>query len=306
MKANVDTTSDLRSDVHIPVAGERLSAWWYPASGSDASARPVVVMGHGFGGIKHMRLWAYAARFAAAGLNVLVFDYRMFGDSSGTPRGLVDVGCQLEDWNAAIAYVRSRADVNQDKIAVWGSSFAGGLVTMVAAHDPGIAAVVAQVPLADGSAGTGTMTIQHRLSLFKEALIDVMSAKLGRPARTIRTAGAPGDLKAVLTSPGSIAAIDEMVPKDAPFSNEICARIILQMNSYKPFKEARRVQCPFLVQVADHDELAPPGIAAQMAADAPQGILKAYPGDHFTLYTGDAFEKTVIDQINFLANVLQS
>lgn len=47
---------------------------------------PVVVMGHGLGSQKDMGLHPYAEQFAAAGLAVLVFDYRGFGGSDGWPR----------------------------------------------------------------------------------------------------------------------------------------------------------------------------------------------------------------------------
>ena len=47
--------------------------------------RPCVVMAHGFGGTRDTGLLGYAEGFAAAGLDVFVFDYRGFGASEGTP-----------------------------------------------------------------------------------------------------------------------------------------------------------------------------------------------------------------------------
>ena len=40
-------------------------------------------MAHGFGGTRDTGLLGYAEGFAAAGLDVLLFDYRGFGDSDG-------------------------------------------------------------------------------------------------------------------------------------------------------------------------------------------------------------------------------
>ena len=40
---------------------------------------PAVAMAHGFGAVKEMYLEQFARRFAAAGIAVLVFDYRGFG-----------------------------------------------------------------------------------------------------------------------------------------------------------------------------------------------------------------------------------
>ncbi|MEV5835492.1 alpha/beta fold hydrolase [Nocardia sp. NPDC052112] len=128
-----------RTDIRIPVEGEELHAWWYPPHDVNGPA-PCVVLAHGFGGIKQMRLWAYAEQFSEAGFGALVFDYRHFGESTGQPRNLLDLGKQFSDWNAAITAARARPDVDPDRVAVWGSSMSGGMVMMVAARDARIAA----------------------------------------------------------------------------------------------------------------------------------------------------------------------
>jgi electron transfer flavoprotein alpha subunit len=71
-----------RLAVRIPIEGDELDAWWYAPEGVDGPA-PCAVLAHGFGGVKEMRLSAYAERFAAAGFGALVFDYRHFGASEG-------------------------------------------------------------------------------------------------------------------------------------------------------------------------------------------------------------------------------
>ena len=58
---------------------------------AKATPPPVIVMGHGLGSVRTMRLDAYAERFAAAGYACLLFDYRHFGDSDGQPRQLLDI-----------------------------------------------------------------------------------------------------------------------------------------------------------------------------------------------------------------------
>jgi len=53
---------------------------------TTAGGRPCVVMGHGFGATRDAGLMPFAERFAAAGADVLLFDYRGYGTSDGTPR----------------------------------------------------------------------------------------------------------------------------------------------------------------------------------------------------------------------------
>ena len=73
---------------------------------------PVIVMGHGFGGVRALLLYAYAEHFAAAGYVVVVFDYRGFGESAGSPRQVLNVGMQLRDWRATLAFTRALPGVD--------------------------------------------------------------------------------------------------------------------------------------------------------------------------------------------------
>jgi fermentation-respiration switch protein FrsA (DUF1100 family) len=79
---------------------------------------PCLVMRHGFSGTKGLARVS-AERFAAAGLAVLVFDYRHFGASGGQPRQLVDVVRQREDYHAAVAWARADAAIDPERIALW-------------------------------------------------------------------------------------------------------------------------------------------------------------------------------------------
>ncbi len=79
-------------------------------------------MGHGLGAIKEVGLDRFARRFAAAGHDVVAFDHRGFGESTGGPRQVVDIAAQQEDWHAAIAFARALPGVG--RIVLWGTSYA--------------------------------------------------------------------------------------------------------------------------------------------------------------------------------------
>ena len=66
-------------------------------------------MAHGFSAVKEMYLDSFAEVFAAAGLNVLVFDNRCFGASDGEPRQEIDPWAQVRDYRHAITYVEHAA-----------------------------------------------------------------------------------------------------------------------------------------------------------------------------------------------------
>src|SRR5947207_1952922 len=113
-----------RQDVRFDSGETYCSAWLYLPVGVEKP--PIVVLGHGLGAVREMRLDAFCERFAAAGIATLAFTYRYFGDSGGRPRQLMSVKRQLADWDAALDFVKGCAEVDGRRAAVWGSSFGGG------------------------------------------------------------------------------------------------------------------------------------------------------------------------------------
>jgi len=138
-----------RRDIVFDAEGVILRGWFYPAEGAGRSA-PAVVMAHGFSAVKEMYLDSFAEVFAAAGLSVLVFDNRNFGASDGEPRQEIDPWAQVRDYRHAITYASTLAEVDAARIGIWGSSYSGGHVLVVAAVDRRVKAVVSQVPLVSG------------------------------------------------------------------------------------------------------------------------------------------------------------
>jgi len=135
-----DTPPESRRDVGFDVGGTSLSAWLYLPEDLSAPV-PCIVMNHGFGGTKDMALEAYALRFQKAGMAVLTYDHRYFGESEGEPRQLFSIPDQLEDCTAAIEYVRGLSEVDPDRIALWGTSAGGGYGLVIAAQDRRIACI---------------------------------------------------------------------------------------------------------------------------------------------------------------------
>ncbi len=118
----------------------------------ERSLRPCVVMAHGFGCTRDGGLAPFAVRFAAAGCDVLLFDYRGFETSDGHPRQYVSHRRQRGDWRSAVAFARGMDNVDPERIALWGTPYAGGHVIAVAAGDQRAAAVIAQGAAVDGLA----------------------------------------------------------------------------------------------------------------------------------------------------------
>ena len=164
----IDDRRVQRLDVGFPSGEETCAAWLYVPDGDGGFP--------GFGARARLDGRARAAArclrraVCGAGLAALVFDYRHFGASSGEPRQLLDITRQLDDWAAAIAFVRSRAEIDPGRVALWGTSFSGGHVIETAARDRQIAAVVAQVPFADGLRNLPSLGLGLALRLIAAGL----------------------------------------------------------------------------------------------------------------------------------------
>ena len=295
--------------------GARCEAWWVPAVGdalTDAGgAAPCVVMAHGFGTTRDSGLLPFAERFAAAGCHVLVFDYRGFGGSEtpvGRPRQDVDHRRHREDYHAAVAAARARPDVDPDRVALWGTSYSGGHVVVVAAQDPRVAAVVSQGAAMDGLAvltGKGrerdpaTRDQGKAGRVLRAVATDGVRALTRRAPRTIPLLGEVGS-GALMSGPGAV----EFGAMTGPtFRNEMCARGVLRIGANRPVRHAGDVRCPTLLVVAEHDEIAPPGLVHEVARlIGPLAEVASYDCAHFALYrgVGDSLDR----QAAFLARVL--
>jgi fermentation-respiration switch protein FrsA (DUF1100 family) len=265
----------------------------------------LVVMGHGLGAVREMGLAEYAERFAAAGIAALVFTYRHFGDSGGQPRQLLDIGRQLEDWAAALAYARSLEGVDRERVAIWGSSFAGGHVIEVAARDQGVAAVVSQCPFTDGIASLRAMDPRTAAKASALATADELSRFLRRGPVSISLTGKPGSA-ALMAAPDSEPGYRALIPADFDFDDRVAARIAARLPLYRPGRRAAEVTAPILFCVCDNDTIAPADAALRYAAQAPNAEVKRYPTGHFDIYKGEWFERAVADQTSYLAAHLQS
>ncbi len=287
-----------RKDVTFQVKGTKISAWLYLPDDLSTPV-PCIVMSHGFGGTKDMLLERYAIRYLEAGCATLTFDYRHFGESEGEPRQLMLISLQLEDFRAAIEYVRGLKEIDPAKIVLWGASASGGYGIVIAAKEKNITGVVSVCPGLDHQASEEMfrkrLGIGHMLRLFVHGQRDMMRHRLGLSPHTIPIVGKPGTM-AFLPISDAYEGYSKFVSEN--FINEVCARVVLRSHGFNPVKHIQNVHCPVLIQICDHDVLAPisPKTEKELQKYAE---VKRYPIGHFDIYVGDNFEKAVNDQLEF-------
>ena len=118
--------------------GVTLQAWFLPSRTPHPS--PAAIVFNGNAGNRAYRT-SLAAALRGAGLSVLLFDYRGFGDSEGSPteNGLI------EDARAVRRYVAGRNDVWADRLVYFGESLGSAVAVRLAVeHAP--AALILRSP----------------------------------------------------------------------------------------------------------------------------------------------------------------
>jgi quorum-quenching protein AidA len=290
-----------RSRISFSSGKIELCGYLYLPDGAQGRPVPCVVLCHGFSGTMD-RLTVHASRFANAGTAALLFDYRNFGESGGEPRQLVEIDGQQGDIRAAVAYARSRPEIDPERVALWGNSLGGGYVITVAAGDPRIAAVVAQIPYngfpkrKDIRHTSGTSS---QLKLTAAIFWDTIKGKLGLKPFYIPMVGRRGELAvAVAASDAAQHHVETMTggDRDTLWKNEVAPRALLPMARFKPSQYAPKVQAPVLVCAAEADRETPLENVRRLADLAPRGELRVFLGTHFDFYLSPELRDRALEE----------
>ncbi|HJW50344.1 MAG TPA: CocE/NonD family hydrolase [Candidatus Limnocylindria bacterium] len=249
---------------------------------------PFIVQGPGWLGLADAKLYVpYHKAFTYAGFAVLIFDYRGFGESEGD-RGTISPTWQVEDWRNAIAYMRSRSDIDPARGAIFGSGgTGGGNAVLVAAAEPEMRATISQVPVADGRDWLRRMrTTEEEWTGF---LARVDADRRQRAATGTGVLVHPRDEIMIQTAErraSSVKAdVDSRIPTAVPLS---CAQGVID---YRPIDVAPRVRGLMIVAV-DPDAVTPTDHAKALyeKSATPKKLVTQRGTTHYAAYKQYASE----------------
>ncbi len=103
--------------------GLRLNGWFVPHPGADIT----LLWFHGNAGNISHRLENIRLLHDKVGINIFIFDYRGYGRSAGK----VSETGTYEDGEAALEYLRARADVDPEKIVFFGRSLGAAVAAEI-------------------------------------------------------------------------------------------------------------------------------------------------------------------------------
>ncbi|MCM1531364.1 MAG: alpha/beta hydrolase [Bacteroides sp.] len=104
---------------------------------------PAIAVSGPFGAVKEQVSGLYAQQLAERGFLTLAFDPSYTGESGGEPRYVSSPDINTEDFSAAVDYLLSREDVDENRVGILGICGWGGIAIQAAINDPRIKATVA-------------------------------------------------------------------------------------------------------------------------------------------------------------------
>jgi uncharacterized protein len=265
-------------DVEFDSEGRTLRGWLLVPDG--AGPFPGVVMSSGFAGVKEGFLGNPIHRVVAdAGIVVLLYDHANTGESDGLPRQELDPILQQRGYRDAITFLAARADVDAGRIGIWGTSYSGGHVIAVAAHDRRVRCVVAQA-----------MTISGHRNLERrhtpESLAD-LRARWADERLQLAAGGTPTLVPAFGEHSESVRfQAARPFEERANWRNEVTLRTWELYDEYEPAAWIERISpTPLLMVVCLDDTMTPAqdSLGAYERALEPKRLL-AVPGSHYAVY----------------------
>jgi pimeloyl-ACP methyl ester carboxylesterase len=262
---------------------------------SDPSA-PAVVMSGGFSVVRDMALPRYAEALCAIGITVLCYDHRNLGESDGEPRQEINPWAQSRDMICAIDVLTQ--DDPERPIGLWGSSYSGGEVMVVASFDERDKAIASLVPFA-GLGDTDYVATDERLEAIQRQLeptgksLADPGGKIMGPMLVVEEPGLDG--KAFLSQPESCEwFLDAGTGPQSRWRNEVTlANAFGSDPQFDPGVCAGHLgSTPLLMVVAAEDRvaLAADALSAFDRVTGPKRLV-LLDGHHFVPYTDDAFDQ---------------
>ncbi|MBN8875640.1 MAG: alpha/beta hydrolase [Rhodospirillales bacterium] len=249
--------------------------------------RPAIAMAPGLSGVKEGSIAKYADFFARGGFTVLAFDNINFGESGGEPRQEADPALQRRGYRDAITFLTLQPEVDRERIGIWGTSYSGGHVLEVAAHDRRVKCVVSQIGAISGfEALRRAFRPAARADILREVDGDRERRFLGHPPATLKAVSDDPAEPCVMPGAAAHAYFMQQAELAPTWQNSLTVRSLdlywgLENAAFVP----RISPTPLLMIVALGDELLPPelSLAAYQQALEPKKLV-LLPGNHFSPY----------------------
>jgi hypothetical protein len=281
------TTSFESKGLHCSVT------FYTPDQVASGERCPAIVMAHGIGLTKEMGLPQFAELFVQAGFVVSLFDYRYQGASEGEPRGQMLPTEQQEDFRNAITWTQLQSEVDPERIGLWGFSYSGGHALHLAAFDPRVKAIVAQMPTVNAFLISRRVASPLQLEeLTKMVSLDRIKRYQTGQVSYLPLVAPPGE-PCFLATPDAFHWVESnKSASEGRWENRISFESIEHCLYYEPAPHLEAIfPTPLCLITGENDFLSPADLTADVHARAMEPkSLTILKGGHFDGFQGEGFE----------------
>jgi alpha/beta superfamily hydrolase len=266
--------------------GDKLSGSVYLPDGEKGKPWPAIVQGPGFLGLKDAKHYIMMfEKLCNAGYACLAFDYRGWGESEGKGRGWVMPKWQAEDIRNGITYLQTRADIDPNRIATYGSGgTGGGNAIYVAAIDQRVKCAVCYLGVSNGRDWLHCMRREYEWVDYLKRIEEDRK-------------------KRVLTGSGEMVRkeVETKIPQQMPLQ---CAEEILE---YSPEDVVHRISPRASLFIAvENDAVTPEEQTVRLyeKAGEPKKLVMLRQTTHYGVYN-DYFDEVAREVVDWLDRYLK-
>ncbi|BCD99480.1 alpha/beta hydrolase [Marinagarivorans cellulosilyticus] len=261
---------------------------------------PLIVMCHGFCGVKELLLPGFAEQFQQAGFAVITFDYRGFGASEGEA-GRLQPALQIEDIKATIDFAVQMSIIDVDKIALWGTSFGGANAIVAAVEDARVKCLAVQVTFGNGERViTGDLNEAETTKLLGS--LEKMQARKAQGGKEMWV-----PIAKVLSDEQSKAFYSRYAEEFPALKTKIPFLTTAETLAHKPENYLSDLNAPLHITVAEQDGVNPPAESYSLfdKAKEPKQLLSIAGATHYDIYEGEYLAQVSAAQIAWFKQYLQ-
>jgi uncharacterized protein len=277
----------MRRNVEFPAREVTLRGWHYMPE--VQSPVPIVIIAHGWSGVKEQTLDIVADHMVEAGLAALVYDQRNHGESDSPIPGHIDPWEQVHDMRHAISFAETLPGVDKNRIGVWGTSYSGAHSITVSAIDKRVKAGCAQVPMIAGLANIQRLieTIQNWKPLMEMLNEERRRWARNEPSTMIAVASNDPAIPCVFPGSRTFQFFDSQRETAPNWKNRCTVHSVDLALEYDPTPYLAKLgTTPFQFIVGEDDMSTPADLALEAYARirGPKDLV-IIPGDHYTSYS---------------------
>ena len=252
--------------------------------------RAGIVLCHGYTGVKDLYLPDNARVLVEAGYVALTFDYKGWGESEGSRTRLAPHS-RVADVQAALTFLGARAEVDQTRLGIYGTSYGGATVVWTGAVDRRVRCIVSVVGIGHGERWMRSVRRPDEwFDLIDRSAVDRVKRAMEGESEFI-------DRNEILLPDRQSAELAAAARRNVPSAlNTLPLEYVDETLSFHPEWIVDKIAPrPILFITTDDDRLVPPEESRALHARAgePKKLVVLEGYGHYEVYAEPAFSQVM-------------